>query len=172
MAIDPIITPSWFVIGHQNPDADAICSAIGHAAYLRALGEKDVRAARCGEVPPRVKIVLERAGLGAPLLIDDVRPTAGSICRKSVVAVRQDDTFLMAYRLMVDHGVRAVPVLNNGGEVRGLLHFLDLLQLLLPPATDGRNVKLLHASLENIASTLGATDEFGATPPVTKKTSS
>lgn len=165
MAIDPIITPSWFVIGHQNPDADAICSAIGHAAYLQALGEKEVRPARCGEVPPRVKIVLERAGIEAPVLIDDVRPTAGSICRKSVVAVRQDDTFLMAYRLMIDHGVRAVPVLNNGGEVRGLLHFLDLLQLLLPPATDGRDVKLLHASLENIASTLGATDEFGATPP-------
>lgn len=165
MAIDSIITPSWFVIGHQNPDADAICAAIGHAAYLQALGEKNVLPARCGEVPPRVKIVLGKAGLEAPVLIDDVRPTAGSICRKSVVAVRQDDTFLMAYRLMVDHGVRAVPVLNNGGEVRGLLHFLDLLQLLLPAATDGRNVKLLHASLENIASTLGATDEFGATPP-------
>lgn len=152
-------------MGHQNPDADAICAAIGHAAYLNAVGHPEVLPARCGEVPPRVKIVLEKAGLEAPLLVDDVRPTAGSICRKSVVAVRQDDTFLMAYRLMVDHGVRAVPVLNNGGEVRGLLHFLDLLQLLLPPATDGGDVKLLHASLENIASTLGAIDEFGATPP-------
>lgn len=159
------MTPPWYVLGHRNPDADAICSAIGHAAYLRATGEVDVVAARCGEVPPRVKAVLEQAGLSAPLLVDDVRPTAGSICRKSVVAVRQDDTFLMAYRLMVDHSVRAVPVLNNGGEVRGLLHFLDLLQLLLPPATDGRNVKLLHASLENIGATLGASEDCGATPP-------
>lgn len=159
------MTPPWYVLGHRNPDADAICSAIGHAAYLRATGEVDVVAARCGEVPPRVKAVLEQAGLSAPLLVDDVRPTAGSICRKSVVAVRQDDTFLMAYRLMVDHSVRAVPVLNNGGEVRGLLHFLDLLQLLLPPATDGRNVKLLHASLENIGATLGASEDCGAPPP-------
>jgi manganese-dependent inorganic pyrophosphatase len=163
--IDRVMTPPWYVMGHRNPDADAICAAIGHAEYLRALGENEVEAARCGEVPPRVKIVLEKAGLPAPRLVDDVRPTAGSICRKSVVAVRQDDTFLMAYRLMVDHGVRAVPVLNNGGEVRGLLHFLDLLQLLLPPATDGRNVKLLHASLENIGATLGARDEDGVVPP-------
>ncbi|MDA7882535.1 putative manganese-dependent inorganic diphosphatase, partial [Akkermansiaceae bacterium] len=162
MAIDRVMTPSWYVLGHQNPDADAICAAIGHAAYLKATGEDEVIAARCGEVPPRVKIVLEKAGLEAPPLIDDVRPTAGSISRKSVVAVRQDDTFLMAYRLMVDHGVRAVPVLNNGGEIRGLLHFLDLLQLLLPPATDGRDVKLLRASLENIAATLGADDQCGA----------
>jgi len=155
----------WFVLGHKNPDADAICAAIGHAAYLQALGEKEVLAARCGEVPPRVKIVLEQADLSAPLLVDDVRPTAGSICRKSVVAVRQDDTFLMAYRLMVDHGVRAVPVLNNGGEVKGLLHFLDLLQLLLPPATDGTDVKMLQASLENIGATLGASDQHGVSPP-------
>ena len=165
MAIDRIMTPPWYVLGHRNPDADAICAAIGHAAYLLATGETDVVAARCGEVPPRVKLVLEQAGLPAPLLVDDVRPTAGSICRKSVVAVRQDDTFLMAYRLMVDHSVRAVPVLNNGGEVRGLLHFLDLLQLLLPPATDGGNVKRLHASLENIGATLGASDDCGAPPP-------
>jgi len=152
-------------MGHQNPDADAICAAIGHAAYLTAVGDVGVQAARCGEVPPRVKLVLEQAGLPAPPLVDDVRPTAGSICRKSVVAVRQDDTFLMAYRLMVDHGVRAVPVLNNGGEVKGLLHFLDLLQLLLPAATDGGDVKLLRASLENIGATLGANDDHGAEPP-------
>lgn len=153
-------------MGHKNPDADAICAAIGHAAYLRAMGEEDVVAARCGEVPPRVRVVLEQAGLPAPILVDDVRPTAGSICRKSVVAVRQDDTFLKAYRLMVDNGVRAVPVLNDDGEVRGLLHFLDLLQLLLPAATDGVDVKLLHASLENIGVTLGASAEHGASPPL------
>ena len=155
----------WYVIGHQNPDADAICAAMGHAAYLRAMGDERVEAARCGEVPPRVKIVLEKAGLEAPKLIEDVRPTAGSISRKNVVTVRQDDTFLMAYRLMVDHSIRSVPVLNNGGEVCGLLHFLDLLQLLLPPATDGRNVKLLHASLENLSATLGAGLQNGATLP-------
>lgn len=155
----------WYVIGHKNPDADAICAAVGHAAYLRATGEDRVEPARCGELPPRVKIVLEKAGLKPPKLIDDVRPTAGSISRQNVILVRQDDTFLMAYRQMVDHNVRSVPVLNNGGEVCGLLRFLDLLQLLLPPATDGRNVKLLHASLENIAATLGATNTFGACPP-------
>ena len=165
MATDRLISPPWYVLGHRNPDADAICAAIGHAAYLRALGEEEVVAARCGELPPRVKAVLERAGLPAPILVDDVRPTAGSICRRSVVAVKQDDTFLNAYRLMVDHGVRAVPVLNDLGEVRGLLHFLDLLQLLLPAATDGTDVKLLHASLENIGATLGASALSGAQLP-------
>lgn len=152
-------------MGHRNPDCDAICAAIGHAAYLQAVGETGVAAARCGEVPPRVERVLKMAGLPAPPLVDDVRPTAGSICRKSVVAVQEGDTFLKAYRLMVEHEVRAVPVLEHSGEVRGLLHFLDLLQLLLPPATDGGNVKLLRASLKNIASTLGASSNFVGNAP-------
>ena len=153
-------------MGHRNPDCDAICAAIGHAAYLQAVGETEVAAARCGEVPPRVARVLTMAGLPAPPLVDDVRPTAGSICRKSVVAVQEDDTFLKAYRLMVEHEVRAVPVLNHRGEVRGLLHFLDLLQLLLPPATDGGNVKLLRASLKNIALTLEASSTFVGNAPI------
>ena len=37
-----------YVIGHQNPDTDAICSAIGNAEFLRAHGEPDAVAARCG----------------------------------------------------------------------------------------------------------------------------
>lgn len=28
-----------YVIGHQNPDTDAICSAIGNAEFLRTHGE-------------------------------------------------------------------------------------------------------------------------------------
>ena len=34
-----------YVIGHQNPDTDAICSAIGNAEFLRTHGEPDALAA-------------------------------------------------------------------------------------------------------------------------------
>ncbi len=39
----------WYVIGHRNPDTDAICAAVGHAAFLRMTGHPEVEAARCGE---------------------------------------------------------------------------------------------------------------------------
>ncbi len=32
--------PTTYVIGHRNPDADAICSAIAYAAYKEARGER------------------------------------------------------------------------------------------------------------------------------------
>lgn len=149
-------TQPWYVVGHQNPDADAIFSAIGHAAYLRAMGAHDAEAVRCGEVPPRVVEVLRKANLPTPKLIEDVRPTAGSICRRKVVRVMENDTFMAAYRLMYDHGVRSVPVVNEAGEVTGLLSFLDLLQLLIPPVTLEPEVRRLHANIQNIAQTLNA----------------
>ena len=63
--------PPFYVIGHKNPDTDAICSAIGYAALLRVTGEEpDAVAARCGEISQRTKWVLERAGLEIPAACD------------------------------------------------------------------------------------------------------
>lgn len=155
----------FYVIGHKNPDTDAICSAIGHAALLRATGEPDATAARCGEVPPRTAWVLEKAGIGVPPLVTDVRASAGLICRRDVVQVRPDDTFLAAYRRMLASGVRCVPVVGSEGGVQGMLRYLDLLELLVPgEATTGLEVRTVHVSLAKIAATLQA-ESVGAPIP-------
>lgn len=155
----------WYVIGHRNPDTDAICAAIGHAAFLRATGESLAQAACCGELTERTRLVVERAGLPAPILVEDVRATAGSICRRDVVGVKAEDTFMSAYRLMLAEEVRAVPVLNDENEVCGILRFLDLLQLLLPGAGKVDASRTIHVSLLNITRTLGANSTLGAPPP-------
>ena len=77
-----------YVIGHQNPDTDAICSAIGNAEFLRTHGEPGAVAARCGEMTLRTSWVLEKAGVPEPILIHDVTPTAGTICRRDVISGR------------------------------------------------------------------------------------
>jgi manganese-dependent inorganic pyrophosphatase len=72
------------VIGHRNPDTDAICSAIGYASLLQRTGRNAV-AACCGEVNTRTAWVLKQAGVEAPKLLLDVRPTAESIARRHVI---------------------------------------------------------------------------------------
>ena len=54
------------VIGHRNPDTDAICSAIGYAAYLRQVRGDEVVAACCGEINARTNWVLKLAGVEPP----------------------------------------------------------------------------------------------------------
>ena len=147
----------FYVIGHKNPDTDAVCSAIGHAALLRASGEEpNAIAARCGEVSQRTKWVLEKAGFDAPLLLTDARTTAGMICKREVIKVRPSDTFLTAYSRMLGASIRCVPVVNEDGTVAGMLQYINLLKLLLPENTEGISVRTVHASLNNLAATLDA----------------
>ena len=147
----------FYVIGHKNPDTDAVCSAIGHAALLRATGEEpEATAARCGEVSQRTKWVLEKAGFDSPVLLTDARSTAGMICKREVIQVRPSDTFLVAYKRMLAASIRCVPVVTEDGKVQGMLQYFNLLKLLLPEDTEGISVRTVHASLNNLAATLGA----------------
>lgn len=149
--------PPFYVIGHKNPDTDAICSAIGYAALLRVTGEeRDAVAARCGEISQRTKWVLERAGLEPPVLITDIRTNAGMICHRKVIKVAPSDTFLTAYRRMLAAEIRCVPVEDENGDLCGILRYFDLLRLLLPADTEGLSVRTVHASLSHLAATLQA----------------
>lgn len=158
--------PPFYVIGHKNPDTDAICSAIGYAALLRAVGEeRDAVAARCGEISQRTKWVLERAGLETPTLITDIRTNAGMICHREVIKVTASDTFLTAYRRMLAAEIRCVPVEDENGGLCGILRYFDLLRLLLPEDTEGLSVRTVHASLSHLAATLQA-ESLGAEGPL------
>ena len=145
-----------YVVGHKNPDTDAICAAIGYADLLQKKGEPAAVAARCGAVPARTAWVLAQAGMEKPLLLDSVGATAQMICRKEVVKVSDDATFLTAYHVMVTGGVRSIPVVNAEGQLCGLLKYLDLLQLLMPIGTDPESVRRMIACPKKIATTLEA----------------
>ncbi len=155
------MTP-FYVIGHKNPDTDAICSAIGYAAMLRATGEQpDATAARCGEMSQRTKWVLERAKMEMPKLVTDVRANASMISHKEVVKISSNDTFLTAYQRMLAAEIRCVPIEDETGQLCGILRYIDLLRLLLPEDTEGISVRTVHASLSLIAATLKA-ESIGA----------
>jgi manganese-dependent inorganic pyrophosphatase len=155
----------FYVIGHKNPDTDAICSALGYAALLQAVGEQpDALAARCGEISQRTAWVLDRAGIEPPLLIDDVRVNASMICKREVIKVSVSDTFLTAYQLMDAADIRCAPVENEEGDLCGILRYFDLLKLLLPTDNKGLSVRTAHVSLAKLADTLHA-ESLGALLP-------
>jgi manganese-dependent inorganic pyrophosphatase len=147
------------VIGHRNPDTDAICSAIGYASLLQRTGRNAI-AACCGEVNTRTNWVLQRAGVEPPKLLLDVRPNAESIARREVITAAPDETFLSVYRKMVDHHFRSVPVVDGDGRLLGMPTLLELGQLFLPPdeahAHNAAN-REVRTSLRNMAAAVGGT---------------
>jgi manganese-dependent inorganic pyrophosphatase len=147
--------PTW-VIGHKNPDTDAICSALAYADLLRRTRLPDAVAACCGPPNSRTEWVLQNAGLARPQLVSDVHLRAGDISRREVATARASDSVIEAYRQMASRNFRSLPVVDEDGGLAGLISLQDLLSLLIPPSDQGDLARQVTASWEKIAQILEA----------------
>lgn len=64
------MSQSLYVIGHQQPDTDTICSALVYA-WLKQKQGADATPARAGELNPETRFILNRWGVETPSLLDD-----------------------------------------------------------------------------------------------------
>lgn len=143
-----------YVIGHRNPDTDAICSAIGYAELLEATRIPDAVAARCGEINARTAWVLEKAGVPAPRLLVDVRPRVGDVCRRDVERAHGHETFLDVYQRMRIGGHRSIPVVDESNRIVGMPSALELMQLLLPGEEIAGRARHVRTPITNIVRAL------------------
>src|SRR3984957_14188804 len=98
-----------FVIGHRNPDTDAICSAIGYAEFKRRTGMPEAVAARCGDTNDRINFVLETFGVPPPRFVADVSPKVRDAMQAQGLSVTADATAAEALGLMDEHDIRVLP---------------------------------------------------------------
>jgi manganese-dependent inorganic pyrophosphatase len=142
------------VIGHRNPDTDAICSAIAYAEFKRRTGLPEAVAARCGDTNDRIDFVLQRFGVPAPRFIADVTPKVGDVMETRVLSVAPESTAADALGLMDAHNLRVLPVLDASQTCRGLVSLLKISKFLFPTASGQSDSRRLLTSLENLAQTL------------------
>jgi manganese-dependent inorganic pyrophosphatase len=118
------------VIGHRNPDTDAICSAIGYAEFKRRTGMAEAVAARCGDTNDRIDFVLKTFGVPAPKFVADVSPKISDVMQRKILSVRPDSTAAEALRLMDEKNLRILPVMDEAQKCRGLLSLFKLSKFL------------------------------------------
>src|SRR5580765_69931 len=143
------------VIGHRNPDTDAICSAIGYAEFKRRTGMSEAVAARCGDTNDRIDFVLNTFGVPAPRFVADVSPKVRDVMQTQVFSVTPEATAAEALALMDDHDIRILPVLDQEHQCRGLLSLYKLSKFLFPAAHRVMESRRVLSSFENLARTLG-----------------
>src|SRR6478736_4824234 len=122
------------VIGHRNPDTDAICSAIGYAEFKRSTGMASAVAARCGDTNDRIDFVLKTFGVPAPRFVADVSPKVRDVMQAHVQSVRPDSTAAEALTLMDERDIRILPVLDEEQRCCGLLSLFKVSKFLFPVA--------------------------------------
>ena len=143
------------VIGHRNPDTDAICSAIGYAEFKRRTGMDSAVAARCGDTNDRIDFVLKTFGMPAPRFVADVSPKVRDVMQTQVKSVRPDSTAAEALTLMDERNIRILPVLDQDQRCSGLVSLFKLSKFLFPVASRLFDSRRVLASLKSLTQTLG-----------------
>lgn len=142
------------VIGHRNPDTDAICSAIGYAEFKRRTGLAEAVAARCGDTNERIDFVLNTFGVPAPKFVADVSPKVSDVMARRIVSVTPDTTAAEALGMMDERGIRIMPVLDQQQKCCGLLSLFKLSKFLFPAANRLVDSRRVLSTLTNLAQTL------------------
>ncbi len=117
-----------FVIGHLNPDTDAIASAMGYAWLLQDKEGARIHAARAGQLNPQTTWVLKRLQLEPPILLPDASPRFESICHR-LNTTTPERPLREAWAIANRTGGTA-PVVTDEGKPFGLVTVLSLFKFL------------------------------------------
>lgn len=117
-----------YVVGHLNPDTDAIASAVGYAWFRSARGDGEVIAARAGPINAQTAWVLKRLGLKAPDVLADASPRVRAVMRQ-YDSVFPDQPLREAWAIVNRTGSVA-PVVSKEGKPVGLITGLSLFRAL------------------------------------------
>jgi len=117
----PPIIDEVLVVGHHDPDTDAVCSALGYAAfYAWQTGEKAV-ACHLDELNRETAWLLAHLGLQPPRAIEDVYLRVGDVMVRDAPTLHADQTLREGGLLMQRHGLDALPVVDQEGHLTGML---------------------------------------------------
>ncbi len=145
-----------YVVGHRNPDADAICSAIAYAAYKEARGERGYVAARCGNSNARIDTILARFRQPLPLYLSDVSPRVRDLMATEVISVSENATCAEALELLDRHHIRVLPVTSARKGVVGVVSMAALGGVFIPRVSEPRAMRQVNTSLAHITRALHA----------------
>lgn len=145
-----------YVIGHKNPDADSICSAIAYAAFKEARGERGYVAARCGNSNARIDAILGRFRTPLPFYLSDVSPRAHDIMVSDILSVDLNATCADALRVFDQNPITVLPIVSTRNRAVGTLTLAQLGHFFIPRLEDPRTMRQVRTSLAHIVASLKA----------------
>ena len=144
-----------YVIGHKNPDTDAICSAIGYADLKNRLTGGDYRAVRCGHLNDETKFVLSRFGVKPPEYVKDIRIQVMDMDIKRIPGASPLMSLKNAWKAMHDACVVTLCI-TEGCDLKGVITLGDIVDSYMD-TEDGGILAESHTPYSNIIETLEGT---------------
>lgn len=115
-----------FVVGHQNPDTDSICSAIAYANLKCKATGKQYTAKRAGNVSPETEFVLKHFGVKAPGYVADVREQVKDMEIRQVPTLNRAMSLKAAWDVMDNETLSTLPIVDEEQHLVGLISVADI----------------------------------------------
>ena len=144
-----------YVIGHKNPDTDAICSAITYAHYKNSVEATCAYVpARCGNSNARVDAIFKHFQVPLPIFLGDVSIRALDIMRKNPHKLETRHSCAEALRLIDQRDIRALPITDENNTLKGILSVFQLGEFFTSLPTEEHPIPRVYASTQGICDTL------------------
>jgi manganese-dependent inorganic pyrophosphatase len=110
-----------YIFGHRQPDTDSIASVIGYAEFRNRSEPGRYVPARCGELNPETRYMLERFVIESPAFIPSVEPRLSDITYNPVFSLTADVPAVDVATLMAREGIRNVVITDGAGKPVGMI---------------------------------------------------
>lgn len=129
-----------YIIGHKNPDIDAVASAIGYQAFKQSQGPGLYQAAVAGELDDEALFVLDYLGFIRPPLIKSVSTTVEDLLDEQPFTYVNPETSLLELSQIIRRkNIKTLPVLDTRQKFLGLLTIGDLAMIFMEHLIEGSN---------------------------------
>ncbi len=112
-----------YIIGHRNPDTDSVVSAAAYARLKQEAGETDYIAARAGKITPQTEYIFNRFKVPVPVYVPDLIPKTSYYMSGACNTVNEHTSLWSAIAQMEDCNKKALPVVDESGRYKALLHY-------------------------------------------------
>ncbi|MBR5645053.1 MAG: putative manganese-dependent inorganic diphosphatase [Treponema sp.] len=142
-----------YIIGHRNPDTDAVVSAVGYARLKNLLGFKQYKAARAGHLNPQTAYIFKKFNVPRPEYIPDLIPKVKYFMQDNVETVEESVSVWEAIGHMEKSTNRVMPIVDKNSKYLSLLHYSgfakSVLSILNPEKkhTFTTNINLIQKTL-------------------------
>jgi manganese-dependent inorganic pyrophosphatase len=154
-----------YIIGHKNPDTDAVTSAVAYAKLKNLLGHDEYKAARAGHLNPQTEYVFSKFGITPPKYLPDLNPKVEHYMPPLKATVSENISVWDAIGQMEKLGTRVMPVVDKDGKYLSLLHYSGFAQNVLT-ILNPKSKSAIFTSINLIQKTLNAqpiiTDEHSS----------
>ncbi len=144
-----------YVIGHKNPDTDAIVSSIAYANFKEKLEGGEYIPVRAGKLNPQTEYILDRFNVEPPMFLNDLTPRVQNYMKDDITTINRNEPLWDALSKLNENKARLLPIVDDENKYHSVLHYNVFAQSLINKMAPNKS-KIIPTSISHLVKTLKA----------------